>query len=58
MKVLAVTFALAAGLLFVPRTFGSTVVYLAQADTFEISNQTGDDTSNETVPPEVHDTNS
>jgi len=56
MKVLAVTFALAAGLLFVPRVFGSTAVYLTQANTFEISNQTGDDTTNEIIPPEVHDT--
>ena len=58
MKMLALTFALAAGLLFLPRMFGSAPLYLAQTGSFDVSNQSGDDTSNEIVPPEVNDTSS
>lgn len=58
MKVLALVSALAAGLMFIPRTFGSAPMYFAQANTFEISGQSGDDTTNEQAPPEVNDTGS
>lgn len=57
MKMLAATVAMIAGLLFLPRTFGVAPVYLAQSETFEVSNQSGDDTNNEMTPPEVSDTN-
>jgi hypothetical protein len=58
MKILAATLMVVAGLLFVPRTFGSAPLYLAQSGSYDVSNQTGDDTSNEIAPPEVNDTGS
>jgi hypothetical protein len=58
MKKLVVAFALGAAMLFISRAFGGAPLYLAQAATYDVSGQTGDDTNNEMTPPEVNDTNS
>ncbi len=59
MRMFALTMAIAAGLLFLPRMFSNAPLQVAQASgSFDVSNQTGDDTSNEIAPPEVNDTGS